>query len=134
MSFPGIHSIYLYHSVMHRREGTLWIPPNTGMDSKGCISYHTRIQSILTILQAKNTIYCNIHVYEKSFCRVLRKTNIMNVMINMTCILKKQKNTYSRENHLTLWGLWTWNFTSPRDWAPFGDFQFNFLLNQSFMD
>ncbi len=33
---------------------------------------------------------------------------------------------------LTLWGLGTWNFTSPRDWAPFGDFLFYFL-NQSFI-
>ncbi len=33
---------------------------------------------------------------------------------------------------LTLWGLGTWNFTSPRDWALFGDF-YLFLLNQSFI-
>ncbi len=33
---------------------------------------------------------------------------------------------------LTLWGLGTWNVTSPRDWVPFGDF-FKFLLNQCFI-
>ncbi len=34
--------------------------------------------------------------------------------------------------YLTLWGLGTWNFTSPRDWALLG-FIFYFLLNQSFI-
>ncbi len=33
---------------------------------------------------------------------------------------------------LTLSGLGTWNFTSPRDWALFVDYFFN-LLNQSFI-
>ncbi len=32
---------------------------------------------------------------------------------------------------LTLWGLGTWNVTSPRDWELFGDFFY--LLNQSFI-
>ncbi len=32
---------------------------------------------------------------------------------------------------LTLWGLGTWNFTSPRDWTLFRDFFF--FLNQSFI-
>ncbi len=40
--------------------------------------------------------------------------------------------TTSISKPLTLWGLGTWNFTRPRDWALFGDF-FYFLLNRSFI-
>ncbi len=32
---------------------------------------------------------------------------------------------------LTLWGLRTWNFTSPRDWALFGDF-FLYIIKSVF--
>ncbi len=52
-----------------------------------------------------------------------------------TCIMNWWVAPYCKRRFgvLTLWGLGTWNFNSPRDWALFGDFLFFFSLTQSFI-
>ncbi len=51
------------------------------------------------------------------------------ITLHMNCVILWKIN---KDIWLTLWGLGTWNFTSPRNWALFGNFLF-VLINQSFI-